>query len=143
MYISGDDDFNAADERFSSIKDPYMLYDILIKIFDRDTCAPRMRDSWSENNRTLGQCSITAFLAQDIFGGGVYGILRPDGNFHCFNKVGKCVFDLTSAQFGTEKLVYTFDYPQKREIHFKKEEKYQRYLLLKDRHEKYLEKTQS
>lgn len=31
---------------------------------------------------TLGQCSITAFLAQDIFGGEVYGILRPGGNYY-------------------------------------------------------------
>ena len=57
-------------------------------------------------NMTLGQCSITAFLAQDIFGGDVYGVLRSGGNYHCYNVIGDCVFDLTSEQFGDEVLSY-------------------------------------
>lgn len=36
-----------------------------------------MQEAWSQDNYSLGQCSITAFLAQDIFGGKVYGLLRP------------------------------------------------------------------
>ncbi len=90
-----------------------------------------MRDKWTKENRTLGQCSITAFLVQDIFGGKVYGIPRPDGNFHCFNTVGGCTFDLTSEQFGDEKLDYNNCPEQFREIHFAKEEKKERYELLK------------
>ena len=90
-----------------------------------------MQDRWSIDNKTLGQCSITAFLVQDLFGGSVYGVKLPDGNFHCFNVIGNSLFDLTSEQFQNEVLTYTLDYPQSRENHFKKEEKYQRYLLLK------------
>ena len=91
-----------------------------------------MRGEWSEDNRTLGQCSITAFLVQDIFGGRVYGILRPGGNFHCYNDVDGCVFDLTSEQFGEEKLSYEGNPEQFREVHFAKEEKRLRYEKLRE-----------
>ena len=112
---------------------PKKLYDILCGIWCAETCAPRLRSKWTPENKTLGQCSITAFLAQDIFGGKVYGILRPGGNYHCFNKVGECVFDLTSEQFGDEILDYKKCTEQKREIHFAKEEKKQRYKYLCDK----------
>ncbi len=118
------------DQRGLDIRD---YYDILSDLWDLDTCAPRLRKDWSEDNKTLGQCSITAFLIQDIFGGKVYGILRSGGNYHCFNDVDGCVFDLTSEQFGDEKLDYTNCPEQFREVHFKKEEKRKRYELLKER----------
>ena len=105
------------------------LYNVLAEgVWREATCAPRMQSKWSDENKTLGQCSITAFLVQDIFGGEVYGIKRPDGNFHCYNVIGDCVFDLTSEQFGDEKLDYTNNPEQFREVHFAKEEKYQRFL---------------
>ena len=66
-------------DEFKDIKDPRELYDILSEIWCEYTCAPRLRKLWSADNKTLGQCSITAFLAQDIFGGKVYGILRSGG----------------------------------------------------------------
>ena len=115
------------------------LYDVLSDgIWRAETCAPRMRDEWSKDNKTWGQCSITAFLIQDIFGGEVYGVLLPDGNYHCYNIVGDCVFDLTSEQFGDEKLDYGDDPEQFREVHFAKEEKRLRYEYLKARLEERL-----
>ena len=116
---------------FSKIKDQRHLYDILKTIWSKKTCAPRMQDKWSETNYTVGQCSITAFLVQDIFGGDVYGILLNDGNYHCYNVIGDVLFDLTSEQFDIE-LVYDKKYLQKRDIHFSKKEKYERYLYLKN-----------
>ena len=74
-------DVPATSKIYEKIKNPKELYDILSEIWCADTCAPRMRERWSKENQTLGQCSITAFLAQDIFGGKVYGILRPGGNY--------------------------------------------------------------
>ena len=50
---------------------PRDYYDLLENIWTADTCAPRLRGDWSPENKTLGQCSITAFLMQDIFGGKV------------------------------------------------------------------------
>ena len=90
-------DAPAVTNQYKNIKTPRDLYDALSAIWCADTCAPRMRGDWTLENKTLGQCSITAFLAQDIFGGRVYGILRPGGNYHCYNVIGDCVFDLTSS----------------------------------------------
>lgn len=118
-------------EVYKTIRSPRELYDALSEIWSADTCAPRMRRNWTPENKTLGQCSITAFLAQDIFGGKVYGILRNDGNYHCYNVIGDCIFDLTSEQFGNEKLIYENNPEQFREVHFAKEEKRLRYEALK------------
>lgn len=124
-------DVPAAAEEYKQIENPGQLYDLLSEIWCADTCAPRMRDRWTKENKTLGQCSVTAFLVQDIFGGRVYGILRPGGNYHCYNVIGNCVFDLTSEQFGDEILSYEDNPEQFREVHFEKEEKKLRYEYLK------------
>lgn len=112
---------------------PREYYDLLKNAWCVETCAPRMRSEWSGENPTLGQCSITAFLLQDIFGGKVCGVPLPDGSFHCFNVVGDCVFDLTSEQFKDVALDYRNRPEQFRDVHFAKDEKYRRYLLLGQR----------
>lgn len=116
------------------LKSPLDLYDALSDgLWRKKTCAPRMQDEWTPENKTLGQCSITAFIVQDLFGGEVYGILRPGGNYHCYNVIGDSRFDLTSEQFGEEakELVYDDKHLQSREVHFAKEEKKARYEYLK------------
>ena len=112
---------------------PCDYYDMLSDIWCAETCAPRMRKDWAPENRTLGQCSITAFLIQDIYGGKVYGVPLGDGNYHCFNDVDGCVFDLTSEQFGDTRLDYSNCPDQERALHFAKAEKKERYELLKER----------
>lgn len=112
---------------------PCDYYDLLSEIWCEETCAPRMRKDWTPENRTLGQCSVTAFLIQDLYGGMVYGVPLGDGNYHCFNQVEDCVFDLTSEQFGDTKLDYTDCPVQDRAVHFAKAEKKARYELLKER----------
>lgn len=121
---------------YAGIATPCDLYDALLPLWSADTCAPRMRAGWSGDNPTLGQCSITAFLAQDIFGGQVFGVPLGDGNYHCYNVVDGCVFDLTSEQFGTAALEYrpfSGDPEQFRDVHFAKKEKEERYRLLRAR----------
>ncbi len=125
--------WETADVRDARGLTPRDYYDLLSEIWCADTCAPRMRGDWTETNRTLGQCSITAFLLQDLYGGRVYGVPLEDGNFHCFNDVNGCVFDLTSEQFGDTVLDYTGCPEQYREVHFAKEEKRLRYEDLKAR----------
>ena len=112
---------------------PRDMYDVLSCIWSADTCAPRMRHEWTPENKTLGQCSITAFLMQDLYGGKVYGVPLGDGSFHCFNAVDGCVFDLTSEQFGNTVLNYEDCPEQFRDVHFAKEEKKKRYEALKMR----------
>lgn len=126
-------DVSPISDEYQGIGTPRDLYDALSDIWCEYTCAPRLREKWSRENRTLGQCSITAFLAQDIFGGRVYGILRPGGNYHCYNVVGDCVFDLTSEQFGDEALCYEDNPEQFRDVHFGREEKRLRYEYLKEK----------
>lgn len=125
--------WKTADIKDSNGLTPRDYYDLLSDIWCADTCAPRMRSEWSTANKTLGQCSITAFLMQDIYGGIVRGVPLSDGNFHCFNVVDGCVFDLTSEQFGDTVLNYENCPEQLREKHFAKEEKKQRYEMLKER----------
>lgn len=117
---------------------PRELYDILTGIWCEYTCAPRLRAKWSPSNKTLGQCSITAFLAQDLFGGKVFGVELPDGNYHCYNSVENQIFDLTSEQFPDIVLPYDNSPEQFREIHFASEEKQKRYNYLKQKLEEQL-----
>ena len=133
FYGSNTKSIKPINRNFAKILDQRNLYDILSEIWCKETCAPRMQGEWSVQNKTLGQCSITAFLVQDIFGGDVYGVPLEDGNFHCFNKIGDIVFDLTSEQFGERKLNYNNVKLQSREEHFSKKEKYHRYLYLKEK----------
>ncbi len=116
---------------YPGIRSPRDLYRALLRCWTAETCASRMRSHWSEDNPTLGQCSITAFFAQDLFGGKVYGVPLENGFFHCYNVVGSYVFDLTSEQFGDEKLCYDRTHEQFREAHFAMPEKEARYHILK------------
>ncbi len=124
---------------YKHIESPLDLYDALSHIWCEYTCAPRLRGEWSKDNKTLGQCSITAFLVQDIFGGKVYGIPREGGNYHCYNVIGDITFDLTSEQFQGEVLDYSDNPEQFREEHFNKEEKLKRYEYLKKELKRYTE----
>ncbi len=125
--------WETADVRDKRGLTPRDYYDLLSDVWCPETCAPRMRADWNPENPTLGQCSITAFLLQDLYGGKVYGVPLPDGNYHCFNTVEGCTFDLTSEQFGDAALDYANCPEQFREVHFAKQEKHLRYALLKQK----------
>ena len=121
---------HAVNHTYKGIITPCNLYDALLHVWCEYTCTPRLRAQWTSDNPTLGQCAVTSFLAQDIFGGTVYGILQECGNFHCYNVVDDYAFDLTSEQFGGEILSYTGNPEQLREIHFQRAEKRERYEYL-------------
>lgn len=109
------------------------LYDDLRQAWCAETCSPKMRSNWTADNPTLGQCSITAFLVQDLYGGKVYGIPLEEGGVHCYNVVDNVTFDLASEQFGNRILNYEGNPEQTREEHFTDQDKYERYELLKKR----------
>ena len=127
-------------EEYKGLKNPRDMYDAMTHVWCERSCAPSCRAEWSKDNMTAGQCSITSFLVQDIFGGEVYGVPLDGGGFHCYNVVGDRRFDLTSEQFGGKVLVYDEKHPQSREKHFASEEKYERYLYIKKELKAYLEK---
>ena len=138
FYNANKADVHPITKGYELIKNPRDMYDYMSDIWCEYSCAPRMRKDWSKDNKTLGQCSITSFLIQDIFGGEVYGVPLGDGSYHCYNVVDGVQFDLTSEQFGETKLNYDLSNPQTRESHFVKQEKYERYLLLKKKLKEYL-----
>ena len=138
-FYGAGQDIRFVNRQYEDLDTPEKLYEVFSRIWCRQTCAPRMADDWNEGNKTLGQCSITSFLVQDLIGGEVYGIKLKDGNYHCFNVIGQKAFDLTSEQF-KEKLDYSSAVPQERKTHFAKEEKQQRYLLLKEKLKEIMEK---
>ena len=129
-YLYGSPDVRPETGGWPEDLTPDRLYAALSQVWSQETCAPRLRSEWTPENRTVGQCSVTAFLAQDVFGGTVFGIPLGDGRYHCYNRVGETVFDLTSEQFLPELLTYACEHPQSRETHFASEEKYRRYLAL-------------
>lgn len=133
MFYGYDQIFTPVQTPLAGITTPRSLYDALLKCWCAETCAPRMRERWSPENPTLGQCSVTAFLAQELFGGRVWGIPLPEGGYHCFNEACGGIFDLTSQQFGGLRLDYEHPIPQSRAEHFAKQEKYERYLLLRNK----------
>ncbi len=132
LFYGWQADVPALQSVYPGIRMPADLYDALRNVWCADTCAPRMRARWTPENPTCGQCSVTAFLAQDIFGGRIWGIPQEDGGWHCFNAVGDCVFDLTSEQFGDRKLDYSLRHEQLRHDHFMKPGKRERYEALKE-----------
>ena len=121
----------AVSTEYPGIRTPADLYDVLCGVWCEYTCAPRLRPDYPFRHVSWGQCSITSFLVQDIFGGKVYGVPRPGGTFHCYNDVDGHVFDITSEQFEGEELCYEGNPEQFREVHFAKTEKYERYKYLR------------
>ncbi len=63
------------------------------------------------------------FSCQDIFGGKVYGVLRPGGNYHCYNVIGDWRFDLTSEQFGGKLWIMKIIRSSSGEVHLPKRKK--------------------
>ena len=138
-YYGSDVIVSPIDKKYAKVSSPQVMYDMMKDIWCVYSCAPRYRAEWSKDNMTVGQCSITSFLVQDIFGGEVYGVPLEEGGYHCYNVVGDCRFDLTSEQFGGKVLVYDEKYPQSREEHFESKEKYERYLYIKNALKAYCE----
>jgi len=66
-------------------------------------------ENWSEENPSRGQCSVTAIVIQDNFGGDIVKTLSKEGQWHYYNRINGISYDFTSDQF-PEPLLY-FDLP--------------------------------
>ena len=76
-----------------------------LKAWSIDTCSVRFRPDWSEDNPSVGQCTITAALVHEFFGGEILGLPLTDGGTHSFNKIGGVIVDLACEQFGKDALL--------------------------------------
>lgn len=132
FYYESDKLVKPISNSFNKVKNQFILYEMLLNCWTKETCAPRLRDFYSESNKTVGQCSITSILVQDIFGGEIYGVVLPDGSIHCFNIINGVLFDLTSEQFHGEKLEYNKLLLQDRDEHLLNSDKKDRYNQLKN-----------
>lgn len=106
-YNAGHKELKAINSVYPGIETPDDLYEALMKCWTRETCTERLRHKWSENNKTAGQCAVTAFLVQDIFGGEIYEMKTARG-LHCYNVIDGVAIDLACEQFGenAKNLVY-------------------------------------
>lgn len=129
-FYGGSRSYTPVETILPGIRTPQDLYRALLHCWSAETCAPRMRHHWTPENPTWGQCSITSFLCQDLFGGVVRGVPLENGGVHCFNEIGGVAFDLTSEQFGEKELSYVNCSEQYRATHFAMDTKQERYFLL-------------
>lgn len=99
-------------------------------------------DEWNSNNPAYGQCSPTAIVVQDYFGGEILWCeaLLPEWRTedHYFNIIEDEIIDLTASQFpgGTIMSVGTAKnkgFPSTRDFMLSYENTRRRYEILRDR----------
>ena len=47
------------------------LQQALLKSYSKDLCYEKVRDEWTEENKTLGMCAITSLVVNDYFKGDI------------------------------------------------------------------------
>lgn len=69
-------------------------------LFDRlkQAWSPESSASWSAENPAKGQCSVTALVIQDAFGGDILKTYTRGGT-HFYNLVDGVKWDMTVSQF--------------------------------------------
>ena len=69
------------------------LAELLPAAWSSDSAGP-----WSADNPARGQCSVTALLVHDLFGGEIMKT-RVGGAWHFYNRLDGRRIDLTAGQF--------------------------------------------
>ena len=81
------------------------FYLACLRAWSAETCSARFRPLWSAENPSTGQCSITAKLVNEYFGGEVLSLPLIGGGMHSFNRIGGVIVDLACEQFGKDALL--------------------------------------
>lgn len=76
-----------------------------------ETCSAKFRPLWSAENPSVGQCTITAKLVHEFFGGEILWLPLEGGGRHSFNRIRGVIIDLACEQFGADALL---DFPDAR-----------------------------
>ena len=105
------------------------LKQLLSCSWEKETCAPGLRNEWNEKNPSLGQCAITALIVNDIYGGKIMRCMSSTGS-HYYNIVDDELVDLTVEQFLGEIPQYENGEERTREYLLSNEDTKNRYLLL-------------
>ena len=139
-YYGAEHQIAVKNHLYKGVENIHHLYDALTHSWTRETCTSRLRHKWSDEDYTCGQCAITAFIVQDIFGGDIYEVPLENGGVHCFNIIDGLSVDLASEQFGdkVKDLDYAHATLQDREFRMQEPEKAERYEKLKSNLTAYL-----
>lgn len=54
---------------------------------------------WTQENPAKGQCSVTAIVIQEFFGGSIMKTKLESGQFHFYNLINSKRIDFTKEQF--------------------------------------------
>jgi len=110
---------------------------LLNKSWSKDTCYPKIKNDWSSNNKSLGQCAVTSLIINDHFGGDIYKV-KINGNSHYFNIINNEIIDLTKDQFQTKKIEYLNIEKKGRKEILQTKNTLERYNILKNQINKHL-----
>ncbi len=118
---------------------------ILFSCYDSSTAYEATQKIWSKENRSLGQCVVTALLVQEYFGGYIKKGYIPERNmYHNWNEIDGKKIDLTIEQIGSVPDVkYTKIMTKSRNSLLKNKSTSTRYFLLKKRVEKRIKEWES
>lgn len=105
------------------------LKELLLNSWSKETCSLGLRDSWTVDNPSLGQCAITALVINDMFGGKIMRCMASSGS-HYYNMIDDNLIDLTVEQFHGEIPLYDEGEERTREYLLGNEDTKNRYLLL-------------
>lgn len=76
-------------------RDPLALYDEL-----KTAWSAQSSGAWTADMSAKGQCSVSALVVQDLFGGEILKTRTP-GGMHFYNRVENVRWDLTIGQFAS------------------------------------------
>ena len=105
------------------------LKKVIEKSWTKETCYPTIRDTWNEENPSIGQCAITVLIVNDYLGGKIMRTMC-NGISHYYNLVNGKVIDLTVSQFEGEIPNYKIGEERSRDYLLSSEDTKNRYKLL-------------
>ena len=73
----------------------------LLNSYSKELCYEKAKDNWTEENKTLGMCAITALVVNDYFKGDITKI-KVDKTSYYFNIINNKIMDLTRNQVKKE-----------------------------------------
>jgi hypothetical protein len=62
--------------------------------------SPESSPLWSRDNPACGQCTVTALVLYERFGGEIFKT-RVGGEWHFYNRIDRHTYDFTAAQFSS------------------------------------------
>ena len=82
----------------------------LEKSWSLDTAYPGVRKQWTPEDSSLGQCTVTAMVLNDYFGGKIIrGYSKKYNIYHYWNIIDGQEIDFTFSQFIPDKSDIEFD----------------------------------